>query len=161
MKKTAEMVIETLLNAKGQVSSASWKSIVETSAKHRDVLIEKFTTAVVRSGIDFKKLQSVKAEFDRGERTEVQPLKWGTWLKFPYIIHHTKKSGEYNRYIRLYPSPNDNQIPKVRYFINGKEASKNEVAQYLTPSKADEVLNGRKDEVKCFNVTESNFLGIE
>lgn len=156
--KTASAILETMLNAKGQYVTARWKSIVKTSAQYSDLNIEKITSAVVRAGIDFANLSSVKEGIENGERGEVKPLKWGSWKQFPYIIEHTKKSGEYNEYVRLYPSNSPNHIPSVSYFVDGVKTTKNEIMEYLTPSDAKKLTSGEKPE--CFTLTSTNILDI-
>ena len=152
--KTAEQIIEKLLSSKGQFTSVKFKSKVDTSAKFKHLNITKVTNAVVRSGIDFANLSSVKEAIENGERSEVGSLSWGEWIKFPYIIGHKGKT-----YVRLYPSPSENQIPKVKYFVDGIETPKSEILQYLTPSKAKEMSEGKK--VECCTLTNTNILDLE
>ncbi len=151
---SAKEIITQLLSRKGQNTKISWKSKIKPAAKFKTVSIEKVVTAVVRSGIDFQNLSSVKSEIESGERTEVNSLPWGKWEQFPYIISHNDK-----KYVRLYPASSANQIPKTRYFVDGKEVTKSKVLQYLTAGKVKELTEAR--EVKCFTVTEDNILSIE
>mgnify|MGYP006305930805 CR=1 FL=1 len=144
--------LEKLFSTKGQFLSAKWQSNVPTSAKHKDVTILKVTEAVVRAGINFSNLTSVKTAIENNERGEVQPLKWGQWIKFPYLIGHKDK-----KYVRLYPSKNN--MPKVKYFLNGIEVKKAILQQYLTPSKWNDI-NTKKD-VECFSVSEENIHYIK
>lgn len=144
--------LEKLFSTKGQFLSAKWQSKVPTSAKYKkDVTIVKVTEAVVRAGINFANLTSVKTAIENNER-ELQPLKWGQWLKFPYIIGHKDK-----RYIRLYPSKNK---PKVKYFINGIEVKKAMLEKYLTPSKWKELNDNTKKDIECFSVSEENIISL-
>ena len=151
---TAKQIIAMLLAATGQFSKIKFQSIVATSAQFKDVQIKKVTTAVVRSGIDFSKLASVINSISSGERTEVKPLPWGTWINFPYVIGHKEKE-----YVRLYPSSAPNHIPSVTYFVNGIETAKNEILQYLTKSNVEKLLTPSKPE--CFTLTTTNILDLE
>lgn len=152
--RTAKALKAKLTSAKGQFSSATWKSSIKPSAKFSHVEIEKITTAVVRSGIDFSNLKSVKEGIKSGERSEVGSLPWGEWIDFPYVIGHKGKE-----YLRLYPSHAPNHVPNVKYFVNGKEVSKSEVLPYLTPSKARE-LTQPKEAVECFTIKADNVMDV-
>jgi hypothetical protein len=152
IRKSASQIKDAIMKAKGQFVLASWFSEPTPKAAFKGVNLKKETIAVVRAGINFANLTSVKEGIANGERGEVQPLSWGEWIDFPYVIGHKG-----NEYIRLYPS---NHIPKVKYFANGKEVSKVEFASYLTPSKAKELLNGERKEVECFTIKANNVLNI-
>ena len=149
--KSASEIIANILNAKGQFVTARWQSVVATSAAFKALKITKITSAVVRSGIDFSNLTSVKDGIENGERNEVGSLPWGEWINFPYIIGHKNKE-----YVRLYPSVNN--IPKVSYFIDGVETSKAEILQYLTASTVKKMLEAKAPE--CFTLTSTNVLDI-
>lgn len=152
--KTAFQIVNEIKLAKGQFVKASWKSKVKTSAKYKDVMIEKRTVAVVRAGINFSNLSSVKKGIAEIERFEVGSLPWGQWKEFPYIIEHRGKE-----YIRLYPSPSKNHIPQTKFFVNGIETSKKDVLKYLTPSKVKE-LTENKERPECFTIKYENVLDI-
>lgn len=154
--KTASQIIETLKNATGQMSSISFKGTVSTAAAFKNLNITKVTSAVVRSGIDFANLSTVKEGIENGEREEVKSLPWGEWKEFPYIIKHTNKKGEYKEYVRLYPSVSANQIPKVSYFVDGVETAKKEILKFVTDSVAKKMTEGEKPE--CFTLSSSNIL---
>lgn len=156
--KTAKQIIETLKNASGRVTTVKFKGTVGTAAAFKGLSITKITSAVVRSGVDFANLATVKEGIANGERDEVKPLSWGKWMDFPYIINHTNKMGEYKEYVRLYPSINSKQIPTVSYFVDGVETPKAEILQYLTNSAVDKMTNGEKPE--CFTLTTSNILDM-
>ena len=150
LKFTAAQIIAILLNATGQFTRVTFQSVVATSAKFKGLNILKVTTAVVRSGINFANLGSVKDGIENGERSEVGSLPWGTWINFPYIIGHKEKT-----YVRLYPS---NHIPKVTYFVDGIETAKAEILNYVTASKAASMLEAKKPE--CFTLTNTNILDV-
>ena len=151
--KTAAEIIANILAAKGQFVTARWTSVVPTAAAFKALNITKITSAVVRSGIDFANLTSVKDGIENEERSEVGSLPWGTWINFPYIIGHKEKT-----YVRLYPSLSANHIPKVSYFVDGIETPKAEILQYLTGSNVKKLTESKTPE--CFTLTSTNVLDI-
>lgn len=153
---TAADITNNILNCKGNFVKVFWKSNPSPAAVHKKngVILEKVTNAVVRAGIDFANLSSVKEGIANGERGEVQSLPWGEWKHFPYIITHKEKE-----YIRLYPSVAN--TPKVKYFVNNAEVSKEDFAAYLTPSEANKLLNPEEKPIECFTITADNILGTE
>lgn len=133
-----------------------WKSNPSPAAVHKKngIVLEKVTNAVVRAGIDFSNLTSVKEGIANNERGEVQSLPWGEWKHFPYVITHKEKE-----YIRLYPSAAN--TPKVKYFVNDEEVDKNAFAAYLTNSEATKLLYPEEKPLECFTVSADNILGTE
>jgi len=153
---TAADITEKILNCKGNFVKVFWKSNPTPASAHKKagIILEKVTNAVVRAGIDFANLSSVKEGIANGERGEVQSLPWGEWKQFPYVISHKDKE-----YIRLYPSVGN--IPKVKYFVNNAEVDKNTFASYLTPSEANKLLNPEEKPLECFTVSADNILGTD
>lgn len=158
---TAENIIENILNTKGAFVKVLWHSFPDPAAAHKHVELKKVTSAVCRAGINYANLAPVKEAIEAGERGEVEPLPWGQWYVkdgksfFPYIIEH---KGEL--YIRLYPSSNEKQLPKTKYFVNGEEVTKQKFAEYLTPANAKKLLESEEHPL-CFTLKQSNILGTE
>lgn len=155
---TADKVINNILSSKGQFVRAIWKSEPKPAAAHKAIKLEKRTSAIVRSGINFSNLSAVKVGIDEGTRGEVQELPWGEWKVgdngvslFPYVITHKDAD-----YLRLYPSDTK---ASTSYFVNGEAVEKEDFAQYLTPSAAKSLLEGEMS--LCFTVKRENILGIE
>jgi hypothetical protein len=147
-------ILDQILNVKGQFVSVAFTSNVATSAKFKNsIKIQKITKAVVRAGINFANLTSVKEGIANDERSEVQELPWGSWIKFPYLIGHKGKE-----YLRLYPSVQN--VPNVKYFVNGKETPKSEILQYLTPSKVAELTDKDRSQPECFTIKTDNVLAV-
>lgn len=144
--------IEKILNSKGQFVSVHFRSDVKASAANKNVKLHKETKAVVKAGINFANLKRVKNAIENGERSEIGELPWGNWFKFPYIIEH-----KLNFYLRLYPSINN--IPKVSYFVDGKEVDKLNFASFLTPS-AQKGLLEKSEPSECFTLKATNILDI-
>jgi hypothetical protein len=153
---TAEQVINKILNTKGSFVKAYWKSNPKPAAAHKSVILEKVTSAVVRAGLNFSNLSSVKNAIESGERGEVQSLPWGNWKQFPYIIEH--KDAEY---IRLYPSTGNNHFPSSTYYADGQVVDKETFAGYLTESERKKLLNPEDNAVECFTIKSNNILGTE
>ena len=141
--------LDKFFAAKGQFVKVSFQSEKKPAAAHKGTSLVKQTTGVFRAGINFANLKSVKDGIANGERGEVQPLPWGEWVKFPYLISHKGES-----YIRLYPAVNGKVI--VTYLVNGSPVDKDTFNGYLTPSDAR-----RPDEpIECFTVKLNNVISI-
>ena len=133
----------------GQFVKVSFKSTKKPAAAFKGTELIKVSSGVFRSGIDFSNLSSVKDGIANGERNEVGSLPWGEWVSFPYLIAH---KGE--QYVRLYPSVGHKV--EVKFFVNGKEVSKDEFNDFLTPSAA----KPSAEAIECFTVKASNILTV-
>ena len=60
-------------------------------------------------------------------------------------------------YVRLYPSLGNNHIPKTKYFVEGKEVTKEIFLSHLTPSEQKKQTGERPE---CFTIKADNILGI-
>jgi len=125
----ANEIIGQIEYRKGRNVKVTWQRVAKTLKGASSLLIVKRTAAWVRSGIDYANLKVVKDGIATGERGEVQPLPWGEWIQFPFIIGH--KGMEY---VRLYPASFENLVPKVEWSINGRPSSYESVEQYLLSS---------------------------
>lgn len=162
---SAEMILENILNTKGGFVRVCWKSNPKPAAAFKSVTLEKRTSAVVRAGINFANLTSVKEAIAAGERGEVGELPWGQWYVdpngkswFPHLITH---KGE--MYVRLYPSNSEasNHKTSTIYLIEGKEVTKQEFAGCLTPSEGKKLLDPNGSMPDCFTIKEQNILSTE
>ena len=148
----SENILSRILNCKGQYISLNIKSNPKPAASYKDVRLEKHTSSKFRAGIEFQNLKSVKDAIENKERGEVQPLPWGQWKKYPYIIEHKDKE-----YIRLYPAVNSTSGAEVKYIVNGKEVDKSTFNTYLKPS--DVAKQGTT--MECFVVAIENIFEVE
>lgn len=127
----------------GRYFKMTWKSEIPVFSKFKDFYeVTKVTTSTVRKGIKYTNTKAYKTrlyrklweecggtcfmtpiDFNKKHKTE---LPWGHYRKGyeNVIIDHTNKAGEFCSYLRLYSSPNK---PQVRYYINGREISKDEL----------------------------------
>jgi hypothetical protein len=141
----ANLIIESLVNRKGQHVCVTWRRQLETR-KGCTLVIEKETRAYVRAGIDYANLKSVREGIAQGTREEVQPLPdWCEWIQFPFTLRHKSKGTEY---VRLYPSTFGNLKPSVRYYVNGLEAR----AEDVEPLCLAKEFRDRDDVPACFMV---------
>jgi len=149
MNNTNASVINAFLSAAGQFASVTFKSNPKPAASFKGVVLEKTTTGVFRSGINFANLASTKEEFATGERTEVQPLAWGEWETFPFVIAH---KGE--RFLRL--TTVKGVKSKQTFKVNGVEVTKDEFESFLVPSARSDA----KTPTEVFNIKESNLVSF-
>ena len=146
---TTTSVIEKFLSSAGQFASVTFKSTPAPAAKFKGTMLEKTTTGVFRSGVNFSNLSSVKAEFASGERTEVQPLAWGEWVKFPFVIAH---KGE--RFLRL--TTVKGVKSKSTFKVNSVEVTRDEFESFLVES----ARSGNKAPTEVFNIKEANLVSF-
>ena len=128
LHEKAASFLEAVQSKKGQFIELSFQSQGEPSAEHKHRALTKVSKGIYRTGVDFANLSSVKEAIAKGERGEVQPLSWGVWKVFPFIIGHKG-----NDYCRITTSPS--HTPSVSYFVDGVEVSKEHYLSLLPPSK--------------------------
>lgn len=143
ISQQAQELIAAVKGCKGQFIRVEYRTSVKLAAKHKGITITKHVSGIFRTGIDYAQKASVKDAIEAGERGEVQPLPWGEWAEFPWIIAH--KGAEY---IRLYPVAS--QSTTTRYLIEKDGVPqpavpgttiKEQVATYLTPAEKEALLN--------------------
>jgi len=151
---TADQVKEKIVNTKGNYIKIRWKSEPKPSKLFKEFHLEKVTSGVVRAGINYANLSTVKEGIESGAREAVQSLPWGEWLCFPYTIIHKDAL-----YYRLYPSEGNGHRCSSLFYVNGENVTKEEFSKYLTPSDAKKLLEPEK-EVLCFTVKADSILDI-
>ena len=140
--------MDRFFETKGQFIKVSFQTEKKPAAAHKGTILKKITNGVFRAGINFANLKTVKEGIENGERGDVQPLPWGNWIRFPYLIEH---KGE--QYVRLYPA-NGGKV-NVQYFVNGQAVEKAVFNSYLTPSEAN-----RTDPAECFTIKADNIISL-
>ena len=148
----ASQIIEQIESRRGRHVKVTWQRVAKTLKGASSLLIVKRTCAWVRSGIDYANLGVVQEGIANGERGEVQPLPWGEWIQFPFIIGH--KGVEY---VRLYPAAFDNLVPSVEWSINGRPASYEAVEPYIQSS---EKRKTEDEKPLCFTVKAESVIDI-
>jgi hypothetical protein len=148
MKDIKTYITEKIVaHKKGSFFSLSWRSEHKPAAAHKGTQLVKMTVATVRFGVEYANLGTVREGIESGQRGPVQPLAWGQWADYPYVIEH--KGG---RYLRVYPCPNN--LAKISYFVDGKQVGKAEFAAYMAPSAAKAL----DEERLCFNIKVENII---
>ena len=123
-------VLALLQDIKGQFLSVEMEKdeTPMAASKKAGITLRKRTRMVVRTGVQFANLSSVKEGIASGERGEVQPLPWGEWLVYPFAIVHKGKE-----YVRL--TLGANTRPSCDYFVNGQQVKREDFIQHLPESK--------------------------
>ena len=149
---TATNAITAFLSCKGQFASVTFKSNPKPAASSKGVMLEKVTTGVFRAGINFANISSVKEGIANNERGEVQPLAWGEWVNFPFVIAH---KGE--NFLRLTVA--SGKVMSVTFKVNGVEVSREEFETHLIPSARSEA-KADKAPVEVITIKEANLISF-
>lgn len=137
-------------NQKGTFTAMVWERPMKTKKAYSNEVVTKRSEGVVRLGINYDNIKDVKEKRASGELpVENQGLQWGQWELYPYIITNKEK-----KYLRVATSKN-NKI-KTRYFINGKEASYDEIENMLLASEKRST-----DELDVFTVNIDNIIALQ
>lgn len=162
-------VLELLKENKGRNLKATWRRNAKVR-KGVTALIEKETSATIRTGINFANLSSVKEGIANEERSEVQALQWGTWSEFPFIIEHKG-----NDYLRLYPASSvpfvyeegkavctqeegNIQRPKVKWFLDGREIPFVLIQEFLLASELPKPI---EETPICFTIKFNDLISLQ
>lgn len=138
-----------LMTRKGQYMACRWTRTLKTLKHINDTVVKK-TAAVCRAGISYDNIADVVEKRIQGELpAEPQPLAWGEWLAYPYIIRHQPKGAPTPElYVRLYPSKNPQHgMVKVQYYLNGVETTREKVEPICLASEFRET-----SELDCFTL---------
>jgi hypothetical protein len=148
--------IDVLKSRKGQYVRIEYSTYPEPAAAHKGRSLHKRTTMVVRTGVGFENLASVQLAIASGQRGEVQPLKWGEWAAYPWVITH--KGAEY---LRLTIDGIPNRAESV-YEVDGVKVNRAEFLALLTPAKQREAESGDRPEVLTVKMENIHALaGVE
>lgn len=142
--------VEACNSRKGQFVELSFRSRPAPSKDSKGKVLEKTTTGIFRTGINYANLSPIKTAIEAGERGEVGSLPWGAWVVFPLVIANKGKE-----YLRITTSPFHR--PSVRYSVDGVEVSKEHFESHLSPS------NRSKPDDKpalVFNIDADNLLKV-
>jgi len=154
-------IVNRIKGHNGQMLKIIIESPVATLKSVTGTVVVKRSELFVTAGTEYANRREIREAIEAGERGEVQPLPWGTWLEYPYTITHTPKdSTERKEYVRLFP-PTEAQLEhfnlsgKVQFFANGQPIERTE-AVALCGSKA------AKEErpSQAFSVAVSNIVSL-
>lgn len=134
--------VADLLAIRGQIVTLKTVRTMKVRKGQPEVLKE--STFQTRLGVNYDNIASVQEKREEGKLPEENAgLQWGEWLIFPHIIAH--KGNHYYRCTRV----NSGFIPKVCYYQNGKEISKDEAKAVCL---ANEFREGQDNEVFTIKV---------
>jgi hypothetical protein len=150
----SEKIVELLKSKKGQHVYVVWSRPAKTKASC-PFAITKRTKALVRSGIDYANLSQVKEAIANNERGEVEPLPWGSWKKFPFVISHNGLE-----YLRLYPASFNNVRSSVEWTKDGMPCKKEEIEEWLYASEKRDFDNEDCEKV-CFTVKVNSIIEVD
>jgi hypothetical protein len=144
--------VEACKSRKGQFIKLDYKSNPAPKAEFKGTTLEKVTSGIFRTGVDFSNLTAVKEAIENKERGEVQSLPLGqTWAVFPFVIK-TAKGGELLRITVA-----KGQYPSVIYKVDGVEVSKENFESYLTKSKQSDPT---RDPLLVFTIKSENLISV-
>ena len=137
---------------KGQFIRLSYRSNPKPSAKFKAVVLEKVSTGIYRTGVDFANLSAVKEGIADGLRGEVQSLPEGqSWAVFPFVIR-TAKGGELLRITTA-----EGQRAEVVFKADGVEVSKVQFESYLNPSARSDA---KTEPLLVFTIKAENLISV-
>lgn len=127
-------ILALLQDCKGQFLSVEMDKdeteAASAASRKAGITLRKRTKMVVRTGVQFANLSSVKEGIANGERGEVQSLPWGKWLVYPYAIFH--KGKEYVRF-----TLGANTRPSCEYEVCGVKVERADYIKHLPKSKQE------------------------
>lgn len=118
----------------GSFTRVVYRTSLHADRNHKGVEVIKVVKAVVRFGVDYQKMASVKQKAAQkaalGLAASTHALCWGTWIS-RFLIEN---KGEV--YVRLACSKNNVNHKSVvlGYYVNGREVSKEEAKAITRPS---------------------------
>lgn len=153
---SANEVFQQILSSKGRFVKIRYKSNPKPKAEFKNLNLEKITTTIMQSGVEFKNLKVVKEAIASGERGGVGELPWGQYLSdfYPYIITHNDVL-----YLRIVPSQTANHRGRTDYFCDSKQITKEEFSTYLTNSEAKKLMENTEGPI-VYNIKLENLLDM-
>lgn len=148
----ASAFVEACKSRKGQFIKLDYKSNPSPKAEFKGTVLEKLTSGIFRTGVDFSNLTAVKEAIENKERGEVQSLPAGqSWAVFPFVIN-TAKGGELLRITVA-----KGQYPTVVYKANGVAVSKENFESYLPKSKQSDP---NREPLLVFTIKSENLISV-
>jgi hypothetical protein len=143
--------IQSVSGVKGANLKATWVRPMKVR-KGVEAVIEKKTSAIIRTGVDYDNIQTVKEGRADGTLPEKnEGLPWGQWATFPYHITHKDTD-----YLRLYPASGLEFKPEVHYILNGQEVGK-EIVEPLCLASEFKV---NEEKPTCFTIKAETLVSI-
>ncbi|MBP3708303.1 MAG: hypothetical protein J6J36_06825 [Clostridia bacterium] len=156
--KYEEILQELKTRKKGTIISIEYKSnpTLNAVAKKSGILLEKYTITTGRFGVNYSNIKAVKEqrELDKQNGVVRQPKTiWWNWLENNTIKEHTTNG---NKYLTITTSKLAK--PKVKYVLNGKEISKEDL------QKQNIVINSywsEKEPIQQYDININNIISIK
>jgi len=150
-KMEIEIIKETIKSKKGANLSVVFDRQLKTR-KGVTEAVTKVTRIVVRGGVEYDNLGIVQEKRENGELpSENAGLPWGEWVEYPLHIRHKDVD-----YARFYPASGIGFKPKVTYFLDGVEVSKEQIQPLCLASEFPK----RDEEPLCFTIKAHNVAMI-
>lgn len=155
---TEQSVYEALKGyQKGTYVRIGWESqLGSAAAKKAGLLIRKVTETTGRIGIHYQNIASVQVRKAEQEQQNMKP--YTVWFKHveghPEIIEHLKDATK--RYLQIF-AVKPFAYPKIKYFLNGIEISKQDLENTGYCTKSDLTSNSDSE---VFNIPIGNLLFI-
>lgn len=105
---------------RGSFRSLEWQSKLPLRKEYAGHEVIKRTKGVVRFGIEYGHMQSVKDRRESVESSGTGELKWGKFILYPFFISHND-----NVYLRVYRAFNTKF--KVQYFLDGQQVKREDI----------------------------------
>lgn len=123
---------------------------LNAAGKKEGVVITKHTEKVVRIGVKRNNIAAVKAAEEARTTPKQERTPWCHWEIENVITKHNNKE---DRYLTI-ANVNHGHHTKVRWFINGKEVTKQEVIDsgYVIPSYFKEVETPATQQINIENI---------
>lgn len=136
----------------GSYTKIRFISTIPSNKDNKGKLIQKITESVVRLGVIYNHIQVTEIQERKGEANSIHRLPWGEWDPEAknYLIEHKD-----NYYLRCSTSRSPRHHGKVQYFIDGVEATKEEVMPLTRPSEWTDDRN-----IYVFSPNIENILAI-
>lgn len=156
--KYEEVLQELQTRKKGTIISVEYKSnpTLNAVAKKSGITLEKYTTTTGRFGVNYNNIKAVKEQRELDKQNGVvrqQKTIWWNWLNNNTIKEHTING---NKYLTITTSKLAK--PKVKYVLNGKEISKEEL------QKQNIVINSywsEKEPIQQYDININNIISIK
>jgi hypothetical protein len=149
MNTEYQKMIDRLLSLKGQIVTMETRKSLKTR-KGLASLVEKQSVFQARVGVSYDNISRVIEGRENGTLPgQNAGLPWGVWVIYPYVIEHKGKL-----YFR-FSGVKNSFVPKASFFVDGKEAKKEEVCPLVLASEVQE-----KESPEVFNFALENLLAI-
>lgn len=139
--------IERILSKKGQIATIT--TMRDMRMRKGQPTVQKMSTFQCRLGVNYDNIAVVGEKRTTGELpSDPQPLAWGEWLEFPYLITHNNQL-----YVKCTPLHNNN-TSKTKFLLDGYEISKDVVKPMCLSSEFSETRTNDAFTIKASSIIE-------